>query len=659
MTDWSPLGLVPVQGSPDTARAQASEWREVASRFDAAATALGLEQRGIPSIYTGPDGAAALDRALAGQQDPMRQAGALLIAAATALDDYATDLAGRQAQAALLATAAGDLARQLAEDFRQLKAQANPVSQLMSVVTEDHQRLAADVAAAGVRLDRLRQDAARLHELSQTAAQHCATRLLQLQAQLRALPERRVLTAGSAATAGMFAGSLAYHRLVEQLAGRTPDWVNQPRSREQVAAAWNALDPRLQAELIALYPVAVGNTDGIPAADRDRANRVSVRTDVDLVAARLRAVGLSLPESTADPADYLDRLRNLMHQAGFTDAQIGAYSGALSVHHALAHPPTGPTGAALPLQVLTYEPTAFDGRGRAAIAVGNVETADTLTVLNTGMGSNVATSIVGQVGRAGTLYRAEQQVTGPQQTAAVIAYIGTRGPGPSEVVTQRIADEDAPVLAADIEAYSALRADPENSRLVVAAFSYGSTIAATAFAKYGAKADSLVFIGSPGAGRARSVKDFTGVPPGQVYVLANSADPVTTLAQQLQDPGQADKTATRAAVQFVHGKSGDKWETVIAGGLVKNTVGPLMGAVSPELGVDPAGADFGAIRLTAENGSADQTDLGNHASYWEPGSSAMTNLAAVASGNPGAADYALPRPNTGDHFTGYDPEAHK
>ena len=112
------------------------------------------------------------------------------------------------------------------------------------------------------------------------------------------------------------------------------------------------------------------------------------------------------------------------------------------------------------------------------------------------------------------------------------------------------------------EARSSLRISPGcahdgrgSTNVTVIAHSYGSTTTATAFADDGARADNLVLIGSPGAGRAESAADITGVPAGHVFVGSASSDPVTTIVQQAQDPNQVALTGLQAGWHFGSGSA--------------------------------------------------------------------------------------------------------
>jgi pimeloyl-ACP methyl ester carboxylesterase len=140
--------------------------------------------------------------------------------------------------------------------------------------------------------------------------------------------------------------------------------------------------------------------------------------------------------------------------------------------------------------------------------------------------------------------------------------------------------------------------------------SYGSTTTAHAAAD-GLDADSLVLIGSPGAGGG--VHDASGLnmPEGQVFVGSASHDPVTWLGGEI--PIQ------------------------VPGGLGLDPI--HLGNLG--LGDDPSQGDFGAINFEVDDGQSFHGAGGlvntglmqNHTSYFDQGNPALDNMAHVVSGH--------------------------
>jgi len=166
-------------------------------------------------------------------------------------------------------------------------------------------------------------------------------------------------------------------------------------------------------------------------------------------------------------------------------------------------------------QLYIYEPYAFDGDGRAAIAVGNLDTADDVAVLVPGMGTNAA-GITGD--RALSVYNESRLASASGRSVAVLDWVGYDMPSGDPfsgdvvgVVTQHMARGGAAQLAADIAGLRAMRGG-DQPHLTVIGNSYGSTTTAIAASENGLAADDVVLTGSPGAGYADHADDFTTGP---------------------------------------------------------------------------------------------------------------------------------------------------
>ncbi|MFJ7209596.1 alpha/beta hydrolase [Streptomyces sp. NPDC098789] len=142
----------------------------------------------------------------------------------------------------------------------------------------------------------------------------------------------------------------------------------------------------------------------------------------------------------------------------------------------------------LPCHVLAYEPE-FEGVGRMAVALGNIETAAHVAILVPGMGSS-PTGFDGLVERARVVYD-ECGNVGPGADVAVIAWQGYKAPrdirkGKFEVGDDDPAKSGSRLLNADLAAWRGLwksstaRKDsglPENPRIIINGYSYGSVVA--------------------------------------------------------------------------------------------------------------------------------------------------------------------------------------
>lgn len=190
-------------------------------------------------------------------------------------------------------------------------------------------------------------------------------------------------------------------------------------------------------------------------------------------------------------------------------------------------------------QLVTYDSGAFDGQGRAAIAVGDLTTATNVAVVVPGI-TNSPSAMSGGVDLAADL-RAEAQRQDPAARTAVVAWYGydipvswTKDPGPA--ISTDIRDtvaagsaanaaSGAPLLAADLTVIKAMA--QTSARISVLGFSMGATTVSEA-ARFPMPVDALVLLGSPGAGwHATTAAGYASVAENDVYSLSYEQDPVT------------------------------------------------------------------------------------------------------------------------------------
>ncbi len=434
-------------------------------------------------------------------------------------------------------------------------------------------------------------------------------------------------------------------------------------STSMIPDLWSDLDPLAQQALIHDQSSMIGNLDGIPADARDQANRITLDTFLSDARNDVLAAGASLPGSDVNPhgAGQAEQIESALRAAGYSDEQIKAVRGAMEVQYQLDTriPSRATLPDALPVELLIFDPEAYGGKGRAAISIGDVATAENVAMLVPGMTSEVPGYMDSQTGDALNLYERSSLFS---DSTAVVAYVGYDAPGIDLGVTgQDKSDAGGKVVAADISGLHAMTQAPDG-RLTVIAHSYGSTTTATAFADNGASADNLVLIGSPGAGRADTAAEITGVPAGHVFVGSASSDPVTTIVQQAQDPNQAGLTGLKAGWHFGSEVGGRGPNSNIAVGVV-GAVGGMVVAdkaqdyIQPYLGVDPAGDQFGGVRIHTETQNDSLYEFGNHSEYYRPGSESLSNLAQITVGGYGNVGVAEARPEDGVHYEGHDPEA--
>ncbi|MEU5431352.1 alpha/beta hydrolase [Streptomyces olivoreticuli] len=265
--------------------------------------------------------------------------------------------------------------------------------------------------------------------------------------------------------------------------------------------------------------------------------------------------------------------------------------------------------------LLVYDPGYGEGRGVAAWAVGNIETADFVAVVVPGMGSSLE-SFHEEAHRARSLYRQCREILGltPEprneteaDPVAVIAWQGYKAPRlHPEVASATLARQGGDRLREDLEQWrrywrnSTARKTldkPPSPQLTISALSYGSVVAGYAAAA-GAAPDSLVLLGSPGTGRRAQ---HLNVPADQIFTAGTDTDIISML-----DWFSIDPTHERYG-DVTRMKAGYRWT--------------------------------GATDLLASYWKLTESWLGRnirgaHTSYYDPGTESLANIARVTTGKP-------------------------
>jgi pimeloyl-ACP methyl ester carboxylesterase len=225
---------------------------------------------------------------------------------------------------------------------------------------------------------------------------------------------------------------------------------------------------------------------------------------------------------------------------------------------------------------------------RAAIAIGDVDHADDVTILVPGMFYTVAGQMADWTHTAQVLYDAQRawlkRLGQSSKTVATVAWLGYRTPDLMSVLSLTDAREGATMLEEAVEGIRAARGTHQ-PYLSIVAHSYGSTAALLAAQDAGTQLDALAVVGSPGS-VATSVHELN-VPADRVFVGAALLDPIAGSGYFGTDPGSHDYGAR-----------------------------PL-GAVG---GIDPID---GKVMLPAFG----------HNGYFAPGTESLRNLALIAIGD--------------------------
>jgi len=195
---------------------------------------------------------------------------------------------------------------------------------------------------------------------------------------------------------------------------------------------WDSLSLAQQVAGMAAHPEQLGNTDGLPAELRDEANRLVLADDLARLQDKERDGTLTRLER-----DALGNIRQAISNLDARESHIDPV-----------------TGEHTDAQLYIYQPYAFDGDGRLAIATGNLDSADHVAVMVPGMGSNVQGMLAG---RSLNVYDESRWASG--DSVAVLDWVGYDAPSGSNlhnhdivgVVNQRMARAGAEQLAADVE----------------------------------------------------------------------------------------------------------------------------------------------------------------------------------------------------------------
>lgn len=278
----------------------------------------------------------------------------------------------------------------------------------------------------------------------------------------------------------------------------------------EVNAWWNGLPTDERQRLIEDRPDLIGNRDGIPATARDQANRIL------------------LPRLLARYEDYPPPL----------DGRTGLkLEGFRRISERLRTEGQDP-----PVLLLGI---GEEGQGRAVLSFGDPDTAQHVTSLVGGMGTELRHIGGGDADRARAVYDAAKRAD-PTRSTASIAWLGYDAPLGADVASRTEAEHGA---AAYQRFLAGQRATHQGAPAHVTAqgHSYGSLLVGLAARRPGGlAADDIVLVGSPGTG-ADHASDLS-VGADHTYVGAARWDYVSQAGWYARDPARADFGAQRFAV---------------------------------------------------------------------------------------------------------------
>ena len=322
----------------------------------------------------------------------------------------------------------------------------------------------------------------------------------------------------STLSAGDLSGYIASHpAVVDGLLAHPPAAVD-------VADWWGGLAISARDAVETASPRLVGNLDGVPVAVRDRSNRAWVIQSVASLQTSVAKTGARALSQNDDHALHMLR----------------------QVETVLAPSQGGPARSLLSVD--------SNGQGKAAVVIGNLQTADYVTYMVPGMFFTVDGQVGDWTGDAEDLY--QQQVawlkrlsavdpSDAGKTVAVVAWMGYQTPDLTNIGSLDLAYKGRDAIASLVQGEQALRAGNEPYTTIVA-HSYGSTAALMALTEYNFSVDALVLVGSPGSA-AQSVNDLH-VRNANVFVGSAPWDPVPASAWFGSDPAAPSYGAKTMAV---------------------------------------------------------------------------------------------------------------
>jgi len=400
---------------------------------------------------------------------------------------------------------------------------------------------------------------------------------------------RRILgdaTEADADTARRLAGILA-----AVTGGRPPNaavlLASVPRvgsDPKAVKAWWSSLSPAEREFLIRERPDVIGWLDGVPAADRDEANRLVL---------------------TATAAGLEDRLRQLESKGQLTpqeQAELTALRERLKGVNAIRNR-IAATGLGQERVYLMGFDTA--GHGHVVLAIGDPDAADNVVTYVPGTGSSLDHA-GGDITRADRMTQ-EANTFDPSRRTSTILWIGYDAP--QNIVPEATQPGWAQNGADDLDRFQdGLRVTHEGARShnTVVGHSYGSTVVGYTASGYGLDADDVIFVGSPGVGTdtvgGLHGADGQPLPPDHVWSSHARHDPIQYASPA--HPWPWDRHGNLVPDdQLVHGQN-------------------------------PTEPEFGARTFTSDPGEPLAT-MKAHSQYWDPYSTSLRNMTYIVTGRYG------------------------
>ncbi|MGW0892676.1 alpha/beta hydrolase [Saccharopolyspora sp. NPDC002578] len=315
-----------------------------------------------------------------------------------------------------------------------------------------------------------------------------------------------------------------------------------PGDPKQNAEWWKSLPAETKSALATAPPAWLGNMDGIPGAVRNTANINRIddeRATLQAEATRLRNEIKALPNGPGSRGDRA-ALRNPLDKVEAKLKSLDQVESTLDRGNR---------------QLLLLDTSGE--RTKAAVGIGDVDTAEHVTVFTPGMNSTVEGSIDDYDKSMDSLQQdavRESYRYGDGGDVATVTWLGYEAPQGSEmldpdksVAGSAAAQRGATDLSGFYRGLNESRTD--DPHLVAMGHSYGSTTTGYALQREDVGVDAAVTMGSPGLGTG--TRSDLNVPGGWMYNLESSWDPVADIGRFGGDPSknpQVDQLCTNEAV---------------------------------------------------------------------------------------------------------------
>lgn len=392
---------------------------------------------------------------------------------------------------------------------------------------------------------------------------------------------------------------------------------NVPGDPKQVDAWWDGLTPAQRLTLITADPKRIGALDGVPAIDRDQANRLLLDRQQETVDAslgpkkerfeeieKLGQAGKGSPATLHEGLKLKDEIAALNEQAdklAFFERKLNEDRPAITTERKF---------------LLKFDPA---GDGRVIVAVGNPDTAD-----------NVATFVPGTevafdhnslafdryVFNAGAIMQGDAARQDPNASTSVITWLDYEAPSffkPGDTVPY--VKEPSTTTALGLARFqTGLRATHEGkpSHNTVLGHSFGGTTVGFVADKVGLDVDNIVFVAAPGSGQG---------------LFGDAGD---------FKPGLGQDGQRRVPRVFATVAKNDPISTVAGFGQGADLPAPVPLPVRLSTnGADPTEPGYGATVFRSDPGPDSIANFNVHESYWDGYNSPGEHKLLPGNDNPG------------------------